>query len=215
MLVAAQRLFAERGFRAVTVREIASEADVSHALVHRYLGSKEAILGAVLRRNMTPVLEKAIGAETARDAALAMFRELRTSRPDYLKLLARVVMDQVPVGAVGHRFEAYERLIELLEQQAPSDAEHCAAVPEPRVIAAALTALVIGWTVIERWLVIASGLTDRDPAAVEASLELIVLNMVDGGLPPGVVAEAVVQDPERTGETDLDPSPARGRPDGR
>ena len=49
MLAAAQRLFAEYGFNAVSVRDIAAEAGVSHALVHRYLGGKEAILAAAMR----------------------------------------------------------------------------------------------------------------------------------------------------------------------
>ena len=45
ILDAAEKLFAARGFTAVTVRDIAAEAGVSHALVHRYLGSKQASTG--------------------------------------------------------------------------------------------------------------------------------------------------------------------------
>ena len=100
MLAAAQHLFAERGFHAVSVRDIAVEAGVSHALVHRYLGSKEAILTAVMKRNTGPVLGAARAAASVRDAVPAMARELRVSRPDYLKLLARMGMDRVPFETV-------------------------------------------------------------------------------------------------------------------
>ena len=53
ILDAAEKLFAERGFTAVTVRDIAAEAGVSHALVHRYLGAKEEVYRAMLSRRET------------------------------------------------------------------------------------------------------------------------------------------------------------------
>ena len=46
---AASELFAERNPSQVSVREIASRAGVSHALVHRYLGSKDDIFAAALK----------------------------------------------------------------------------------------------------------------------------------------------------------------------
>ena len=77
ILAAAQHLFAERGFHAVSVRDIAAKAGVSHALVHRYLGSKKAILTAVMKRHTGPVLGVARAAASVREAVPGMFRELR------------------------------------------------------------------------------------------------------------------------------------------
>jgi AcrR family transcriptional regulator len=48
ILVAATRLFAEQGYRTVTVRAIASEAAVNPALISRYYGSKLGLFDAVL-----------------------------------------------------------------------------------------------------------------------------------------------------------------------
>ncbi|WP_328315870.1 TetR/AcrR family transcriptional regulator [Streptomyces sp. NBC_00388] len=45
---AAARLFAERGYEAATVREIAAEAGVNQALLFRYFGSKQALLTEVM-----------------------------------------------------------------------------------------------------------------------------------------------------------------------
>lgn len=187
MLAAAQHLFAERGFHAVSVRDIAAEVGVSHALVHRYLGSKEEILTAVMKRNTGPVLGVARAAGSAGEAVPAMFRELRVSRPDYLKLLARMGMDRVPFAAVRPEFPAYALLIELLKADA---AERGRELPDPRVLAASLTALVIGWSVTEDWLLTASGLDDVDARAIEASLGLILQSMVDSGSPPVIPGEA-------------------------
>ena len=59
ILDAAEKLFAERGFTAVSVRDIAAEAGVSHALVHRYLGSKEQVYRAMLGRRETVIRDAA------------------------------------------------------------------------------------------------------------------------------------------------------------
>lgn len=48
LLVAAARLFTERGFDRTSVREVAAAAGVDQALVFRYFGSKDDLLAAVL-----------------------------------------------------------------------------------------------------------------------------------------------------------------------
>ena len=45
----AERLFAERGYRNVTVRDIADAAGVTHPLIYYYWGSKGSLLAAVTR----------------------------------------------------------------------------------------------------------------------------------------------------------------------
>ncbi|RZS44498.1 TetR family transcriptional regulator [Herbihabitans rhizosphaerae] len=48
LLDAARKLFADKGFDRTTVRDIAAAAGVNQALLFRYFGSKEELLGAVL-----------------------------------------------------------------------------------------------------------------------------------------------------------------------
>ena len=45
---AAARLFADRGPAAVSLRDVATEANVNLGLIHRYIGSKEDLLARVL-----------------------------------------------------------------------------------------------------------------------------------------------------------------------
>jgi AcrR family transcriptional regulator len=192
MLAAAQRLFADRGFLAVSVRDIAAEAGVSHALIHRYLGSKEDILVAVMKRNTAPALRAAGAAADVREMVPRMFGGLLASQPDYLRLLARIVMDHLSFDAVKPDFPAYAFLIEALTEDA---ARRGRDLPDPRVLAASLTALAIGWSATEDWLTRASGLDDVDPQVIAASLELIVLNMVEAATSPAASVDASVELP--------------------
>nr|WP_308288203.1 TetR family transcriptional regulator [Streptomyces corallincola] len=48
ILAAAGALFAERGYDAATVRDIAARAEVNQALIFRYFGSKKALLAEVM-----------------------------------------------------------------------------------------------------------------------------------------------------------------------
>src|SRR5690606_16818410 len=50
VLDAADRLFAEASPTEVSLREIATEADVTYGLVHRHFGTKEALIERLLLR---------------------------------------------------------------------------------------------------------------------------------------------------------------------
>ncbi len=55
---AALRLFAERGFESVSLREITAEADANIAAVNYHFGSKEGLIAAVVERHARPVNEE-------------------------------------------------------------------------------------------------------------------------------------------------------------
>lgn len=57
LLDAGERLFAENGFEAVSVRDITEMAKANVASVNYYFGSREALLGMVMARCMSPVTE--------------------------------------------------------------------------------------------------------------------------------------------------------------
>jgi AcrR family transcriptional regulator len=55
ILDSAERLFAERGFEAVSLRQITRDADVNIAAIHYHYGSRERLLRAVLDRVIVPL----------------------------------------------------------------------------------------------------------------------------------------------------------------
>jgi AcrR family transcriptional regulator len=69
ILEAAQRLFAERGFDGASLRAITRLAGVNLAAVHYHLGSKEALLAAVLARHAGPINRERLARLAALEAA--------------------------------------------------------------------------------------------------------------------------------------------------
>jgi AcrR family transcriptional regulator len=53
-----RELFAERGFDATSVEEVASHADVSKPVVYGHFGGKEGLYGAVVDREMQALLDR-------------------------------------------------------------------------------------------------------------------------------------------------------------
>ena len=58
ILDAAERNFAEHGFRAASLRTIIADAGVNLAAVHYHFGSKEALIEAVFARRIQPLNQK-------------------------------------------------------------------------------------------------------------------------------------------------------------
>jgi AcrR family transcriptional regulator len=80
LITAAERLFAERGFNGVSVREIAAAAAVNPASVGYYFRGKEGLLAEVYRRHCQPMNEErfrllAAAIERAQPPALAAVLE--------------------------------------------------------------------------------------------------------------------------------------------
>jgi len=53
-----RELFAERGFDATSVEEVAAHADVSKPVVYEHFGGKEGLYGAVVDREMQALLDR-------------------------------------------------------------------------------------------------------------------------------------------------------------
>jgi AcrR family transcriptional regulator len=68
MLAVAERVFAERGFRAASVDAIAAGADISKPMLYAYFGSKEGLYRACMGRSRDAVVEAINGAALADEA---------------------------------------------------------------------------------------------------------------------------------------------------
>lgn len=76
ILDAAERLFADFGYRATSLRDITSEAGVNLASVNYHFGSKEALLTALLERKFAPVNRRRIELLEALEASTGGAKDL-------------------------------------------------------------------------------------------------------------------------------------------
>ncbi len=101
LLDVGRRLFAEKGFEAVSVEEIAAKANVSKPVVYEHFGGKEGLYAVVVDREMAYLLDsmiKALGAHEGEDqvsarvllerAGLALFDYIE-QYPDGFRILVR------------------------------------------------------------------------------------------------------------------------------
>lgn len=187
ILEAAEKLFAARGFTAVSVRDIAAEAGVSHALVHRYLGSKQDVYRAMLVRNEDAIRSAASDDDELLTAVSLMLREGLTSQRRYVRLIAHSALHGLSYERTSGRFAATERLVELAEAAAASEGD--ARDPDaldPRFVVASVVALFIGWIATDDWVLRAAGLRDMSDDEIVDSLERIMLQLLRENLPAAV-----------------------------
>ena len=96
LLDTAELLFAEQGYAATSIRQIAEDSDVNPALVHYYFGSKNDLLVAVMDRALLPLAKaisemKLAGSVSIEDFADLLFN-MGEKHPSMPKLLTREVM---------------------------------------------------------------------------------------------------------------------------
>ncbi len=145
ILDAAEKLFAERGFDGVTVRQITAEAGVDTALAHHHFGSKQELFARVLMRRaevhmeeraaaMARCIEAAGGKPALRDVILAYIRPyLERARSSdrgwrtYFRLLAKATIspEWAPEVFSGQFDPFVRRFIDAIKLAVPG-------VPEER-----------------------------------------------------------------------------------
>ncbi|MFL6203821.1 MAG: helix-turn-helix domain-containing protein [Acidimicrobiales bacterium] len=139
LLDAATGLFAARGPSAVSLRDVAREANVNLGLIHRYIGGKQDLLGMVLeRRPGMPALQP--GPPRTPDELVSLILELIAADAAYTKVVMRATLDGFDVPQLPVAFPVVERAVTALRAQLPErDAD---------LRVAFLAAAAIGWQAI-------------------------------------------------------------------
>jgi AcrR family transcriptional regulator len=103
LIVIARGLFAEKGFDATAVEEIAARAEVSKPVVYEHFGGKEGLYAVVVDREVRALLEKMQGSLAGghprvllEQAALALLDYIESSSDGF-----RIMVRDSPVGNSG------------------------------------------------------------------------------------------------------------------
>lgn len=121
--IAAMELFAERGYADVSVRQIASKAGVSPALVIHHYGSKEK-LRAVLEERVAAFVESMLAElgkapdEGGSATVAELFAKRLENEPALAGYVRRLLIDNGPAGAALYErlYEATQAGLQALEQ---------------------------------------------------------------------------------------------------
>jgi AcrR family transcriptional regulator len=149
-VAAATELFAERPPGAVTIRQIAERAGVNHALVHRYIGTKEDLLRAVLEQNARTAerLTGELGGGVALDRIVAFGLE----HPGYLRaFLAVQLAGEWETELMPQAQPLMQRLIAELAAEQRARGIDAPQLSAPMAVAA-IAALLSAWCAAGQWL---------------------------------------------------------------
>lgn len=84
LLQVGAKLFAEKGFEAVTIEEIAAKAGVSKPVVYEHFGSKDGLYAVIVDREMNLLLGMVTDSLTA-DRPRALLEQAATALFDYIE----------------------------------------------------------------------------------------------------------------------------------
>ena len=108
LIAVGRQLFAEKGFDATSVEEIAARAKVSKPVVYEHFGGKEGIYAVVVDREVNALLERITGALTAghprellEQAALALLDYIEQETDGF-----RVLVRESPLMSASGNFSS-------------------------------------------------------------------------------------------------------------
>jgi AcrR family transcriptional regulator len=183
ILAAAVRVFAERGYEATRISDIATEAGVAYGLVYHYFGSRDAIRDAVFRETWGRMLAVIAGVEETAGSAperleLVVKIVLRAWRddPDVVRLIVREVARsprlEDELDQIGAALATLERIVTVGQKEgtirASLDPRLCA-----RMLYGALEEILTGWVL---------GRLPDDAEAVHRAEQEVVRTVVRGFL---------------------------------
>ncbi|MER5390132.1 helix-turn-helix domain-containing protein [Saccharopolyspora sp. NPDC002686] len=152
LIAAARALFAQRGPGNVSLREIASAADVNYGLIHQYVGTKDDLLRLVFR---TASEDFAHHFAEAEDASAAVAFIMRPKSSEYVRMLAHVLLEGRDPAALVGRSPALLELGHRIESELGEESG-----ADPRVQVAALTGVALGWGLFGSFVQKIAGLGD-------------------------------------------------------
>jgi AcrR family transcriptional regulator len=169
ILLAAERLFAERGFDSVTIRDIAAEAGVTHPLIHYHWSSKRGLHDAVLERFRERLRRVAAAQSDPQEKIHAVVRHYLSEGRPYLRAMVRAFQDGMPVTDWPGGYPGMAMLLRATMDVGPG--HDPAWDGAARNAVALLVALAVGWALVGDQIM---EIAEFAPDAREAASEQVV-----------------------------------------
>lgn len=174
-LRAAADLFAQKNPSQVSVREIAARAGVSHALVHRYLGSKDDIFFAALKLSREEAASYWMDEHGLSKTAGTFEEDLPPGR--YVRTIMRASLDGVKMTPEDMRFPHADRMLQFLQtRDFPNIADDSSF--DVRVLFSAVTAMAAAMAIAEEFFLVQSGLENEDREQIRAEFNRLIMRIM-------------------------------------
>ena len=169
ILDAALALIRNAGTSSVSLRQIAEAAGVTHPLIIRYFGSKQGLIAECLRRLDAPAPRPRMSLPPYQMLLSGMKASLqdRANRLSYARMALCAAPNTDPGFDPVPGRDLLERLQTVRQRTISLDAAESF---DPRIVAAAISALSLGWMVSEEWLQKTFALGDIDEAVLVEQL---------------------------------------------
>ena len=194
ILKVAASLFAENGVKAVSIRRIAEEAGINHALIIRYFGSKDHLVTEILHREISS-LTALFPAQPSPDpnVSLANFRRLMQSSLTRDQNAMRLIMRTSLDGLAPEQFIAptQERAANLIAKWIKSR-QTDPTLPDAKFVSIIVISTLFSLVSIAPWLMTSVGLPgddlERQQAAIIDTAVWMIAQSI--GLPPNLEVPA-------------------------
>ncbi len=154
----------------ISIRQIAERADVPHSVIGRYFGSKDELVRSAIDSTLPADREAAEQFTTAAEAARGTFVS-GYERPERIRILTQLLQAGMDPREIRSEAPLLSSLVKLIEEQEPTHGD-------PRVIAAAICALSMGWVLAEDYIVDHTGLGMLDRDEVQAQVQELMLRLL-------------------------------------
>lgn len=154
----------------VSIRQIAERANVPHSVIGRYFGSKDELIRSAFDSTLPADREVADDFDTAEQAARATF-DNGTERPERIRILTQLLQAGMDPRDIRAEAPLVMSLVKLIEEDQPDHGD-------PRIIAAAICALSMGWVLTEEYLVDHTGIDVLDRDLVRDQVKELMLRLL-------------------------------------
>lgn len=198
ILDVAGKLFAQHGVNGVSIRKIAEEAGINHALIIRYFGSKDELVSAILRRELSTLknIFSVIPEQTS--DALKNLRGLLLNflnkNQDLVKLIVRSELDGLsPESYIDQSTDRIATILAKWIESQQTDKN----LPDAKLVSIVVIGTLISLVSIAPWLITSVGFPPKDfDKKTEDIIDVLLWMIAQAiGRPAGVLH------PEQNAET--------------
>ncbi|WP_421119258.1 TetR/AcrR family transcriptional regulator [Aquihabitans daechungensis] len=154
----------------LSIRQIAERADLPHSVIGRYFGSKDELVRSAIDSTLPADRQAAQDLESAEQAAIAVF-DSGSERPERIRILAQLLQAGMDPREIRSEAPLIRSLVKHIEEEQPTHAD-------PRLIAAAITAMSMGWALTEDYIVDHAGIDVLDREAVRQEMKTLMLRLL-------------------------------------